>query len=79
MPMQHIVMVDIDLKVEEAFNLWYNTVHIPRILACPGWLSATRRLSLSGRNHFLFNTDTGFYGALILKRNGCRILQCNPG
>lgn len=43
-PMLHIVMVDIPPEHEDAFNDWYERVHIPQILACPGWRSATRRL-----------------------------------
>lgn len=46
--MLHIVMVDIDPAVETAFNHWYDTVHLPQILACPGWLSATRHACLEG-------------------------------
>src|SRR3546814_431376 len=47
-PMLHIVFVDIDPKMEADFNAWYEEVHIPQLLACPGWLSATRRISLDG-------------------------------
>jgi hypothetical protein len=43
-PMIHMVMVDIAPEQEAAFNDWYETVHIPQILACPGWRAATRRL-----------------------------------
>ncbi|MGE0007055.1 MAG: DUF4286 family protein [Parvibaculaceae bacterium] len=42
----HIVRVDVDSEVEEAFNEWYDRVHIPAILACPGWLSAKRYVSI---------------------------------
>lgn len=48
MSQHHIVLVDIDPAVEEAFNRWYDDVHIPDILACPGWISAERRLCLEG-------------------------------
>lgn len=41
-PLIHIVRVDIEPAHEAAFNEWYDTVHIPEILACPGWLSACR-------------------------------------
>lgn len=47
-PQLHIVLVDIDPALDEAFNAWYDTVHIPDILACPGWLSATRHRCLEG-------------------------------
>lgn len=43
-PMIHMVMVDIAPEQEAAFNEWYENVHIPEILACPGWRSAKRWL-----------------------------------
>ena len=42
----HIVRVDIDPLHEAAFNAWYETTHFPQLLACPGWLSARRFVSL---------------------------------
>jgi hypothetical protein len=48
MTLQHIVLVDVDPEVEKAFNDWYDNVHIPDILACPGWLSARRAICLEG-------------------------------
>ena len=48
MTMTHIVMVDIPEEDEAAFNEWYDHVHLPDILACPGWLSARRYRCLEG-------------------------------
>ncbi|MCG6121619.1 MAG: hypothetical protein MEP57_02745 [Microvirga sp.] len=48
MPQLHIVMVDVEAGDEEAFNRWYDEIHLPDILACPGWLSAKRYASLEG-------------------------------
>ena len=48
MTMQHIVFIDVDPEVEDEFNVWYDEVHIPDILDCPGWLSATRFQCLEG-------------------------------
>jgi hypothetical protein len=45
-PFLHIVRVDIAPEHEEAFNRWYDEVHVPALLACPGWLSARRFVSL---------------------------------
>jgi hypothetical protein len=42
----HIVRVDIDPEHERAFNDWYENTHFPQLLACPGWLSATRFVSI---------------------------------
>ena len=44
-PFLHIVRVDVDPAHEAAFNRWYEEVHIPALLACPGWLSARRYLA----------------------------------
>lgn len=42
----HLVRVDIDPAQEQAFNAWYEEVHFPDLLACPGWLSARRFVSI---------------------------------
>lgn len=42
----HIVRVDIDPEHEDAFSRWYTETHFPDLLACPGWLSARRFVSL---------------------------------
>ena len=47
-PMLHVVMVDVAPEDEAAFNEWYDNVHLPDILACPGWISATRRICVEG-------------------------------
>jgi hypothetical protein len=47
-PVLHIVRVDIATEHEDAFNHWYEAVHIPALLACPGWFSAKRFVSLEG-------------------------------
>ena len=42
---QAIFMVYTDLidpKYEEEFNAWYNTEHLPELLALPGFLDAAR-------------------------------------
>lgn len=40
-----IVTATIDAEVEEAWNTWYDTVHLPDALACPGVLSGQRYVS----------------------------------
>lgn len=42
----HMVRVDIDPAHEDAFNHWYDNVHLPDLLGCPGWLSARRYIAL---------------------------------
>ena len=37
-----LMMVDVPDEHETAFNAWYNEVHIPELLALPGFVSAER-------------------------------------
>ena len=41
-----IVTAEIDLSVEEDWNIWYDEVHLPEALACPGVLGGQRYLSM---------------------------------
>ena len=42
------VRVNIAPEKEEAFNEWYNNVHVPEITAVPGFLSGRRFKRVSG-------------------------------
>ena len=56
----HIVFVDIDPEHEPAFDDWYENVHLPEILACPGWVAARREKCLEGGpRHVAIYTITG--------------------
>ena len=37
-----IVTAEVDASVEDEWNKWYNEVHLPDALACPGVLSGKR-------------------------------------
>ncbi|MGE0224609.1 MAG: hypothetical protein AB7F35_08910 [Acetobacteraceae bacterium] len=41
-----IVTAEIDAEVEADWNRWYDTVHLPDALACPGVLSGRRYASV---------------------------------
>jgi len=41
-----IVTAEIDPEVEAAWNRWYDTVHLPDALTCPGVLSGRRYVSV---------------------------------
>ena len=43
-----LVYVDIDAKHDKEFNDWYNTEHLPELLAVPGILSAARYKAVKG-------------------------------
>lgn len=49
----HAATVDVEHGYEDSFNRWYNGTHLPEILACPGWLAATRYECTNGEPHFL--------------------------
>ena len=49
----NIVTVDIDAAYAGAFDRWYNEVHVPEILGCPGWLGNRRYECLDGEPRFL--------------------------
>jgi hypothetical protein len=37
-----VIAVDIDPEVEDEFNEWYDNVHLPEVVACPGFVSGRR-------------------------------------
>ena len=48
-----LVYVDIDAKHDKEFNDWYNTEHLPELLAVPGILSAARYKAVKGSPKYL--------------------------
>ena len=48
-----ITSVDISDGAEADFNRWYNDVHLPEVLACPGFERATRYECTDGQPRFL--------------------------
>lgn len=52
----HLVVVDVsvDPAVETEWNAWYDTVHLPDIVTCPGFRRAARYVSEEdGKRHYL--------------------------
>jgi hypothetical protein len=49
----NIVTVDVEAAHADAFNRWYNEVHVPEILTCPGWIANRRYECLDGGPRFL--------------------------
>jgi hypothetical protein len=49
----NVITVDIDDGYADEFNRWYNDVHVPEILACPGWNANRRYECLDGEPRFL--------------------------
>ena len=47
------VWTDIESAVEEEFNVWYNTEHIPQLLGLPGFLSARRDRAVVGKPKYV--------------------------
>ena len=48
-----VTSVDIHPSVEQEFNRWYNEVHLPEILKCPGFLRCSRYESTGGEPRYL--------------------------
>jgi hypothetical protein len=49
----NVVTVDIEDAHAGAFDRWYNEVHVPEILGCPGWISNRRYECVDGEPRFL--------------------------
>jgi hypothetical protein len=49
----NIVTVDVDNSHAEALSRWYNEVHVPEILGCPGWIANRRYECADGEPRFL--------------------------
>ena len=48
-----LVYVDIDVQHDKEFNEWYNTEHLPELLAVPGILAAARYQAVKGGPKYL--------------------------
>ena len=48
-----VTSVDIRDGAEEEFNRWYNEKHLPEVLACPGFIAATRYECTSGQPRYI--------------------------
>nr|MDQ6921968.1 hypothetical protein [Candidatus Dormibacteraeota bacterium] len=49
----NVITVDVDDQHAESFSRWYNEVHFPEILACPGWHAGRRYECVDGEPRFL--------------------------
>jgi heme-degrading monooxygenase HmoA len=49
----NIVTVDMNADHAESFSRWYNEIHVPEILACPGWRGNRRFECVDGEPRFL--------------------------
>ncbi len=48
-----LVYTDVDPHVEDEFNAWYNTEHLPELLSLPGFLDAARYVAYKGTPKYL--------------------------
>lgn len=48
-----VAMLDVEPAMEDEFNAWYNTEHLPERRACPGFLSARRFEAIEGGPKYL--------------------------
>ena len=49
----HLATVDVQKGYGTAFDRWYNEIHVPELLDCPGWLTARRFECTDGQPRFL--------------------------
>jgi hypothetical protein len=49
-----IITVEVDPSIEDAWNVWYDSKHVPDVAACPGFLQGTRwvRDDENGERHY---------------------------
>lgn len=62
----YLVESDVDPPVQEAWNRWYDEVHVPEMLACPGWLWGERYVT-EGDSGRTFITIYGMSGPEALE------------
>ena len=48
-----VTSVDVGDDTAPDFNRWYNGVHLPEVLACPGFRAATRYECTNGQPRYL--------------------------
>lgn len=49
----NVITVDIENDYAEVFDRWYNDVHVPEILRCPGWIANRRYECVDGEPRFM--------------------------
>jgi hypothetical protein len=50
----YTVQVDVDPEVEAEWNDWYDNVHVPEMVECPGWISGRRYVTEDeGGRHYI--------------------------
>ena len=59
-----LVYTDVDSRHEDEFNDWYNTEHLPELLAVPGILAAARYEAVKGGPKYLAAYETESMGVL---------------
>ena len=48
-----VTTVDVSSGADDEFHRWYTAVHLPEIMACPGFLSAERYECLDGQPRYM--------------------------
>lgn len=71
-----LVSASVNPAVEDAWNTWYDRVHLPEILACPGFEHARRYVTTDKRGQrsyqtiYRLSTDDAVRSAEFTKRRG---------
>jgi len=73
-----VVTAEIDREVEAEWNKWYDDVHLPEALACPGVIRGTRYLAArdaSLTDHGAHSTDAARVYAAVYEPEGPEAMQ----
>lgn len=60
----YVVGMEPEPAYDEKFNRWYNTEHVPELLACPGFQSAVRLKAIEGSPLYLTLYDLADHSAI---------------
>ena len=64
-PLLFTVFVEVQSAHKAAFNDWYNQVHVPEIMACPGFLSSVRYEEVDADGRYMAMYELSGLEALV--------------
>ena len=74
-----VVMLNVDPEVEEEFNEWYNTEHIPALIKVEGAISGQRYVSEDGPLKYMAIYEVDHPGVVRILGSRRNIFRSGPG
>jgi predicted phosphoadenosine phosphosulfate sulfurtransferase len=71
-----VVWTDVAQEFEDEFNRWYDTEHVPQLLAVPGFLSGRRYQAVEGKPRYIAIYELADEN--VLKSDAFRQVRDNP-